>query len=101
MHRRSAEKMGHMLSEAFHNPVRRPESTLCNAGVAMLRDIASDVPNQFRIQPLTAIAYVLWWSGDDRAVNYARKALNIDNQCSLAAIVLGALQHGSQPVWLD
>ena len=36
----------------------------------------------------------------DEAVEYAREALAIDERCSLAAIVLGAMRRGLYPVWL-
>lgn len=92
-------RMGGMLSGEFRDPDGRPDRTRCRRGVAMLEDMAACAPDRFRVQPLTAVAYVLWWNGDDAAACYAMRALALDGGCSLAAIVLGALRRGMYPAW--
>lgn len=91
--------MGRMLSKAFRSPSAKVDPVICGRGVAMLLQIVQAVPDRFRIQPLTAVAYVLWWSGDGVAEAYARRALLIGEHCSLASIVLRAMRHGIYPAY--
>lgn len=92
--------MGRMLTEAFTDEHGGVDGARCRAAVAALERMVAAVPERYRVQPLTIIAYVLWWLGDRRAPSYALQALAIDAGCSLAAIVLGALRRGAYPVWL-
>ncbi len=48
-------------------------------------------------QPFAVIGYVLWWMGDERAMTSAMRALAIDGECSLAAIVVNAIHADRWP----
>lgn len=54
-----------------------------------------DADLKLQVQPLAIISYILWWMGDERAMLTAMRALAIDEECSLAAIVAAAI-HGDQ-----
>ncbi len=93
-------RMGRLLTAAFTDEHGGLDEARCRAAVGALKDMAGIVPERYRVQPLTIMAYVLWWLGKDEAVEYALEALAIDERCSLAAIVLGAMRRGIYPVWL-
>ena len=63
----------------------------------MLVDIVNTVDTDLKLQaqPLAIISYILWWMGDERAMLAVMRALAIDEECSLAAIVAAAI-HGDQ-----
>ena len=54
-----------------------------------------DTDLKLQVQPLAIISYILWWMGDGRAMLTAMRALAIDEECSLAAIVAAAI-HGDR-----
>lgn len=56
-------------------------------------DTVEDTDLKLQVQPLAIISYILWWMGDGRAMLTAMRALAIDEECSLAAIVAAAI-HG-------
>ncbi len=86
-------RMGRLLTAAFTDEHGGLDEARCRAAVGALREMAGIVPERYRVQPLTIMAYVLWWLGKDEAVEYALEALAIDERCSLAAIVLGAMRR--------
>ena len=59
----------------------------------LLHDTVEDTDLKLQVQPLAIISYILWWMGDGRAMLTAMRALAIDEECSLAAIVAAAI-HG-------
>lgn len=63
----------------------------------MLVDIVDTVDTDLKlqVQPLAIISYILWWMGDGRAMLAVMRALAIDEECSLAAIVAAAI-HGDR-----
>lgn len=61
----------------------------------MLVDIVGTVDLKLQAQPLAIISYILWWMGDGRAMLTAMRALAVDEECSLAAIVAAAI-HGDR-----
>ena len=93
-------RMGRMLTEAFTDEHGGLDEERCIASLEALKAMIAVVPERYQVQPLTIIAYVLWWQGDDEAVPLALQALAIDERCSLAAIVLGAVRRGIFPAWL-
>ena len=56
-------------------------------------DTVEDTDLKLQAQPLAIISYILWWMGDERAMLAVMRALAIDEECSLAAIVAAAI-HG-------
>ena len=64
----------------------------------MLVDIVytvEDTDLKLQAQPLAIISYILWWMGDERAMLAVMRALAVDEECSLTAIVAAAI-HGDQ-----
>ena len=58
-------------------------------------DTVEDTDLKLQAQPFAITSYILWWVGDERAMLAAMRALAIDEECSLAAIVAAAI-HGDQ-----
>lgn len=58
-------------------------------------DTVEDTDLKLQAQPLAIISYILWWMGDERAMLAVMRALAVDEECSLAAIVAAAI-HGDQ-----
>lgn len=56
---------------------------------------------RFLVQPFAVTAYILWWLGDGKAYDTALSALSIDGRCTLASIVVSAMDHGIAPAWLE
>lgn len=74
------------------------ETDKVSNAVRMLADITEtveDIDLSLQAQPLAIISYILWWMGDRSAMLPAKQALAIDEECSLAAIVVAAI-HGDQ-----
>lgn len=64
----------------------------------MLVDIVGTVEDtdlKLQVQPLAVIGYMLWWMGDKRAMLCAMRAVALDEECSLAAIIVAAI-HGDR-----
>ena len=78
------------LNGSFRDASRKPDTKRCDNGVNMMFDIIGMVPERYHVQPLAIISYVLWWMGDERAMLCAMRALALDENCSLAAIICSA-----------
>lgn len=74
-----------------------PDRDRCRTAVLMLAAMAKVMPERMKVQPLAIISYILWWTGDARAQDYALSCLAIDEECSLAAIVLKSVSNGLYP----
>ena len=74
-----------------------PDRARCRTAVLMLAAMAKVMPERMKVQPLAIISYILWWTGDSRAEDYALSCLAIDEECSLAAIVLKSVSNGLYP----
>lgn len=74
-----------------------PDRDRCRTAVLMLAAMAKVMPEPMKVQPLAIISYILWWTGDSRAEDYALSCLAIDEECSLAAIVLKSVSNGLYP----
>lgn len=83
-----------------------PDPDRCRTGLAMLCAITNimcdeadsllkDGPRP--IQQGAAIAYVLWWTGDEQAYPVTLLTLVMDDGCNLARLVLEALTNGRHP----
>lgn len=84
------------LSAGFDDRVG-PDRDRCRTAVLMLAAMAKAMPERMKVQPLAIISYILWWTGDGRAEDYALSCLAIDEGCSLAAIVLKSVSNGLHP----
>lgn len=87
------------LNGSFRDASRKPDTKRCDNGVNMMFDIIGMVPERYHVQPLAIISYVLWWMGDERAMLCAMRALALDENCSLAAIICSAAHRHIGPVW--
>ncbi|KAB8288525.1 DUF4192 family protein [Bifidobacterium avesanii] len=96
----SVRCLSRALNDAFRDADAAPDRRRCERGLKMLAQIARAVPPGWRVQPMTLVAYVLWWMGDPRAVVYAVRVLADDERCTLAGIVLSAMEHGIAPAWM-
>ena len=74
-----------------------PDRDRCRTAVLMLAAMAKVMREPMKVQPLSIISYILWWTGDSRAEDYALSCLAIDEECSLAAIVLKSVSNGLYP----
>jgi hypothetical protein len=94
---RNARSMYRLLRTAFEDEHAELDRRRCHAGIAMMCDMADAVPGRFKVQPLAVAGYILWWMGEAKALEYALRALGLDQGCTLAAIVCSALEHGIGP----
>ncbi|WEV46134.1 hypothetical protein OZX62_06650 [Bifidobacterium sp. ESL0690] len=88
-----------LLDAAFNDADASPDLERCVCGIDMLADMAQLVCGRFEVQPLTVAAYGSWWVGSDDALDYAREALCLDEQCTLARIICSAINQGLRPAW--
>ncbi|WEV73490.1 hypothetical protein OZX74_06010 [Bifidobacterium sp. ESL0798] len=88
-----------LLDAAFNDADASPDLERCTCGIDMLADMAAMVCGRFEVQPLTVAAYGSWWVGGDDALDYARQALCLDGQCTLARIICSAIDQGLRPAW--
>lgn len=91
--------MCRLLAGAFEDEHALPDMARSRLGIHALEPMLRLRPERFRVQPAAVIAYVSWWAADARSASYALQALAIDGNCTLAAIVLSALEHGIRPAW--
>lgn len=95
----SARRMCALLSDAFDEPLCAPDIGRCRAGVGALLDMGDAMPVAFAVEPMAVAACALWWMGDEAAVPCALECLELDAECSLAAIVFAACNRGIWPAW--
>ncbi|WEV58453.1 hypothetical protein OZX67_06395 [Bifidobacterium sp. ESL0728] len=88
-----------LLDAAFNDAEASPDLERCSCGIDMLADMSGMVCGRFEVQPLTVAAYGSWWVGSDDALDYAREALCLDEQCTLARIICSAINQGLRPAW--
>lgn len=99
-HRPSAvARMERLLAQSFDDE-QWSDLRRCDRGLALVQAMIDTVPKYGRSQPYALLAYLLWWKGDEHAYEYALQARNIDEHCSLAAILLRAMALGIGPSWL-
>ncbi len=98
--RRVAAAVHKALSAGFDDR-DGPDRARCRTAVLMLAAMAKVMPERMKVQPLAIISYILWWTGDGRAEAYALSCLSIDEECSLAAIVLKSVRNGLYPACCD
>lgn len=87
-----------------HGRSRTPTvSRTCGAGgraTALLESVTADAPDGYEAQPMAACAYLMWMADRSTvAAVRALKALALDDDCSLATLVLAAGEHGIRPAW--
>lgn len=99
--RRTGALVGRLLGASFDDPTLEPDLERCNRGLQLMLRIVHADGGRLSAQPLTVMAYVLWWSGGTtQAMGCALRALAVDDGCSLARILVDTLMHGVAPAWL-
>lgn len=92
-----ARVMSDTLNRVFHTPQSPQAQSRCRRGLVLLKAICASVPEECRVQALAMIAYISWWLGEAGARAHALKALELDERCTLAAIVICALEQNIHP----
>ena len=95
----NAVTMGRLLTEAFDEPKAVPRIGCLRASAKMLDRMIELVPVSYRSNIAACLAYLLWWGDDERTDIFARIALRLDPTCTLAGIVIDALDNGTKPQW--
>jgi hypothetical protein len=99
----TARRMYHTLRTAFDDPLWAPDQPRVDTALdildAMRRDL-TDHENKYAAQPLAVSAYLRWWTGQAGALEKAMRALAVQPDTTLAAIVLTALDHDIAPAHL-
>lgn len=96
----NVRSMNRLLTRAFEDDEVGVNVERCARGLRLLAAMVDTMPAGYRIQPLATASYVTWWTGGKDAVAFARDALELDQGCSLAAIVCSAVDRGVSPAWL-
>lgn len=94
-HEHLTEWCERMMKWSLTNAGHETDKNKVAKAVKMLDDIAETVDIKLQAQPFAIIAYTLWWMGDSRAMLPAMRALAIDDECTLAALVVSAI-HGDR-----
>lgn len=99
--RRTGALVGRLLGASFDDPTLKPDLDRCDRGLQILLRIVHADDGRLSAQPLTVMSYVLWWSGGaTQAMGCALRALAVDDECSLARILVDTLINGVAPAWL-
>ncbi|MFT8359240.1 hypothetical protein [Bifidobacterium aquikefiri] len=85
------------LEEAFAHATDMEIRSRCNRGLAILEHAAGHIDNPKGASLLAIITYVKWWMGDHSAYIWAQACLKCDPSCTLASIILSALEHDMFP----
>ncbi|NEG95686.1 hypothetical protein GFD17_02735 [Bifidobacterium sp. SMB2] len=95
---RAREGMTALLTRAFKDPDARINSERLNCALKTL-DTMAGWPRAYAVQPHAAMGYLTWLAGRDTAepVRHAMTALLIDQDCTLAAIVMSVCSRGISP----
>ena len=88
------------LSRAFKDADCQPDMRRWGRATALLESVTADAPDGYEAQPMAACAYLMWMADRSTvAAVRALKALALDDDCSLATLVLAAGEHGIRPAW--
>ncbi|KFI96874.1 MULTISPECIES: hypothetical protein [Bifidobacterium] len=99
---RAREGMTALLTRAFKDPDARIDNARLECALKTL-DTMAGWPRMYAVQPHAAIAYLAWLAGRDTAepVRHAMTALLIDQDCTLAAIVMSVVSRGITPACVN
>lgn len=89
--------------EAKFNQTKRPDVGRAVKARKLLEAMAlivQEIP-ELTVQVYALIAYISWWFRLGDVSYYAKLALKIDPECSMAKIVNSANENGVEPAWLD
>ena len=86
--------------EGWFHAGQKPDTSRLDLAVDILAGFVERVPQSRRAQLLTVCAYLSWSAGHvGRAAEWGLKALLADEECTLAALVVTACEHGTLPDW--
>lgn len=98
----TAQVVSSTLSSIFRISSACPDKQRCQRALDALVEIHTLIPRSYGVQPLAVLSYLLWWSGrEEEAQGAALRSLSIDGECTLAAIVLSAVEYGIAPAWVE
>ncbi len=98
----SAAVVTRELSRAFEDAAYQPDTRRGERAMALLESVMADAPDGYEAQPMASCAYLLWiFDRSTAAAVRALKALALDDDCSLATLVLAASEHGIRPAWTE
>lgn len=86
--------------EGWFHAGQKPDTSRLDLAADILAGFVEHVPQSRRAQLLTVCAYLSWSAGHvGRAAEWGLKALLADEECTLAALVVTACEHGMLPDW--
>lgn len=94
-------KQVRILDSVYHDPEWAIEyGARCIASIDALVWIITVIGGKACEQPLAMLAYLLWWAGrPEEGLGAACRALAIDKDCSLADVLVTAIENRVTPEW--
>lgn len=99
MEQKSSSIMCDILSRSFKQRCFQLDSQRAERGMEAVLSWIELYPYAFQVQLWVICAYCSWWMQKPNALEYAQKALEIDSSCTLANIVVTALERKLFPIW--
>lgn len=99
MEQKSSGIMCDILSRSFKQRCFQLDRRRAARGIEAVSTWIELYPETFQVQLWVICAYCSWWMQEPYALQYAQKALEIDSSCTLANIVVTALERKLFPVW--
>ncbi|MFT8703930.1 hypothetical protein [Bifidobacterium aquikefiricola] len=93
----SAQIITNNLDEAFAHATDLEMRRRCNRGLAILEYAIEHAGPLQGTALLAIITYLKWWMGDRSAFIWAQACLKRDSHCTMAAIILTALEEDMFP----
>ena len=89
------------LNKVFRDPSALPDTTKCGNALDAIADLLGNATEACDAAHLHAVtAYIKWWLGDiDAAGKDAARALETDNGCNLAQIIMTFHEFDVTPAW--
>lgn len=85
------------LENAFAHADDPSIRSRCERGLAVLEQASLSLEESGGAALLAVITYIRWWMGDTSAYAWAQACLQRDSSCTLASIILSALEHDMFP----
>lgn len=90
------------LTRGFEDASLVPDPRRCQRSIDALAHMITIAPEDYGAQPLSALAYLLWWVGrDEQSLACSLRALYVDDSCMMASILLGVVQRDIHPAWIQ
>lgn len=95
----TSKGMYRILRQEFTGTAQ-PDHVRIAHGLEILERAAYIVPDHFSAQLLAMAAYAAWWDGNQDAAQFATDAMALDDDATLAGVVIAAILQGIQPGWM-